>query len=403
MNKNVRNIVVFVLVAVFIFAGLFSKDLFKNIYTSAKNLIKGDKSVAERIDKFIDEVENTMTDKLSYHDEMMDINSFVISRTGQDYVVKDGTVVVKTKSGYLANGVPKIDSAVMQKYADSAKELYEYTKSKEIPFLYVMAPRKGYSMEYPAGTENYIAENCQEYLGYLKDRNVPYLEIRELMEEQGISEEDAFFVTDHHWRPNTAFWATGEICKALNKMYGYTYDNAIFDLKNYNIKTYENWFLGSQGKKVGTDFTVNRADDIDLITPKFETNLTVAQPLRNSSKTGTFTETLISMSYITTKDYYKYNPYAMYTGGDFHIQTIENHNNPDGPDVLVIRDSFACASTPFLALTARNTHILDLRNYAGMYGPRVESVQKYIDEMDPDYVIVLYNGIDKDDLKYNFK
>lgn len=403
MNKNIRNIIIFVLVMVFVFGGLFSKDIFDKLYNSAKNLIKGEKSISEKIDKFIDEVEDTLTEKLAYHDEMMDINSFVISRTGQDYVVKDGTTVVKTKSGYLANGTAKINSEVLKKYADSAKGLYEYTKSKDIPFLYVMAPRKGYSMEYPAGTDNYIAENCQEYLGYLKERNVPYLEIRELMEKQGVSEEDAFFVTDHHWRPNTAFWATAKICEALNKVYGYTYDKSIFDLNNYNIKTYENWFLGSQGKKVGTDFTVNRADDIDLITPKFDTNLTVAQPLKNASVTGTFEKTLISMSYIKTKDYYKYNPYAMYTGGDFHIQTIENHNNPDGAKVLVIRDSFACAATPFFALTAGTTHILDLRNYAGMYGPRVESVEKYIDEMQPDYVIILYNGIDQDDLKYNFK
>ena len=38
-----------------------------------------------------------------------------------------------------------------------------------------------------------------------------------------------------------------------------------------------------------------------------------------------------------------------------------------------------------------------------MYGDRVQSVSKYIEEMQADYVIILYNGVFKDDAKYTFE
>ena len=223
------------------------------------------------------------------------------------------------------------------------------------------------------------------------------------MENDGISEAEAFFITDHHWKPKSAIWATAKICNELNNRYGFEYDKSMFDLSNYNIKTYEDWFLGSQGKKVGRFFTDLYVDDIDIITPKFDTSLTVSQPLKKESKTGTFEETLISKVRYEEKGYYDYNPYVAYTGGDYHIQTIENLNNTEGKDILVIRDSYAAALTPFLSLTAHNTHMLDLREMSGMYGDRVASVSQYIEEMKPDYVIVMYYGVNKDDKKYTFE
>lgn len=403
MKKINRNVFVFIFVALFIISGLFSKDLVKELKKSAKDFIKSDKSVSDRVETIIDDIENITTEELSYHNEMVDLNSLVLNKTGTDYVVKNSDTVVKADNDYLAYGVSKMDDETLTKYADNISELYEYTKQKDIPFLYVMTPQKGYDLEFPAGTENYIEENCKAHLKNLEERGVPYFEIRQSMENEGITEDEAFFVTDHHWTAKTAFWATSQICSEIDSRYGFEYDKTVFDLENYNIKTYENWFLGSQGKKVGRFFTDLYVDDIDLITPKFNTSLTVSQPLKDETKTGTFEETLISMERIEEKGFYEYNPYVVYTGGDYHIQTVENHNNTDGKDILVIRDSYAAASTPFLSLTAHNTHMLDLRNYSGMYGDRVASVSAYIDEMQPDYVIVMYYGVNKDDLKYTFE
>ena len=403
MKKINKNLFVFIFVSLFIIAGLCSPDLWNGMKNAVKEFVKSDKPVDTKIEKLIDDVQDISTKKLTYHDDMLDINSFVLNKTGTDYVKKNSDVVVKADNDYLAYGVPKMNDETLTKYADNISELYEYTKKNNIPFLYVMTPQKGYGLEYPAGTDNFIKENCTTHLKNLDKRGVPYLEIRQCMENEGISEEEAFFITDHHWKPKTAIWATEKICSELNTRYGFEYDKSVFDLSNYNIKTYEDWFLGSQGKKVGRFFTDLYVDDIDIITPKFDTSLTVSQPLKKETKTGTFEETLISKVRIEKKGYYDYNPYVAYTGGDYHIQTVENLNKKDGKDILVIRDSFAAASTPFLSLTAHNTHMLDLREMAGMYGPRVASVSEYIEEMKPDYVIVMYYGVNKDDKKCTFE
>ncbi len=403
MKKINKNVFVFIFISLFLMVGLCSREFWVDMKNSVKNFIKSDKPTDQRIEKIIDDVEDTSTKKLAYHDSMLDINSFVLNKTGTEFVKKNNDIVVKADNDCLAYGVSEMSDETLTKYADNISKLYEYTKENDIPFLYVMTPQKGYSLEFPAGTENYIKDNCTTHLKNLDERGVPYLEIRECMEKEGITEEDAFFITDHHWKPKTAIWATEKICGELNRKYGFEYDKSVFDLSNYNIKTYEDWFLGSQGKKVGRFFTDLYVDDIDIITPKFDTSLIVSQPLKKESKTGTFEETLISKVRYEKKGYYDYNPYVAYTGGDYHIQTVENLNNTDGKDILVIRDSFAAASTPFLSLTAHNTHMLDLREMSGMYGDRVASITEYIEEMNPDYVIIMYYGVNKDDKKYTFE
>ena len=403
MKKINKNIFVFIIISLFLVVGLCSTQFWDDMKDAVKSFVKSDKPVDQQIEKIIDDIEDVSTKQLLYHDDMLDLNSFVLNKTGTESVKKNSDVVVKADNDYLAYGVPAMDEKTLTKYADNIGELYQYTKENNIPFLYVMTPQKGYGLEYPAGTDNFIKDNCTTHLKNLEERGVPYLEIRDCMEKEGISEEEAFFITDHHWTPKTAIWATEKICNELNSRYGFDYDKSVFDLSNYNVKTYEDWFLGSQGKKVGRFFTDLYVDDIDIITPKFDTSLTVSQPLKNESKTGTFEETLISKVRYEEKGYYDYNPYVAYTGGDYHIQTIENLKKTDGKDILVIRDSYAAASTPFLSLTAHNVHMLDLREMSGMYGDRVASVSQYIEEMKPDYVIVMYYGVNKDDKKYTFE
>ena len=403
MKKINKNIFVFTIISLFLIVGLCSSELWEDMKDAVKNFAKSNKPVDQRVEKIIDDVEDISTKQLFYHDDMLDINSFVLNKTGTESIKKNNDVVVKADNDYLAYGVAAMPDNTLEKYADNISELYEYTKENNIPFLYVMTPQKGYGMEFPAGTDNFIKENCTAHLKNLDERGVPYLEIKQCMDDEGISEEEAFFITDHHWTPKTAIWATERICKELDARYGFDYDKSVFDLANYNVETYEDWFLGSQGKKVGRFFTDLYVDDIDIITPKFDTHLTVSQPLKNESKTGTFEQTLISKVRYENKGYYEYNPYVAYTGGDYHIQTIENHNNPEGKDILVIRDSYAAASTPFLSLTSHNVHMLDLREMSGMYGDRVASVSEYIEEMDPDYVIIMYYGVNKDNAKYTFE
>ena len=111
------------------------------------------------------------------------------------------------------------------------------------------------------------------------------------------------------------------------------------------------------------------------------------------------------MNNVNRKEYYRLNPYAAYSGGDFRLQIMKNNLNPSGKKILIIRDSFACAVAPFLSLHSSELHIVDIRNREGYVGNKID-VYEYIEEIKPDYVIVLYQNSTKlEDVagRYDFK
>ena len=198
-------------------------------------------------------------------------------------------------------------------------------------------------------------------------------------------------MTDSHWKPRCGFIANSYLCEELNRLYGFSYNKKYIDISNYNIKNYENLFLGCWGKKTGTYFTWDGADDFELITPRFETNLLLEEPLKNVKKEGAFEDTVLYLENLE-KDYYNKESYAVYNGGNRQLQIVKNHLNPNGKRVLIVRDSFACVVTPFLALQTSELHICDVRKHQD--GEKI-NVEDYIKKTNPDYVIVLYAGVKK--------
>ena len=72
-------------------------------------------------------------------------------------------------------------------------------------------------------------------------------------------------------------------------------------------------------------------------------------------------------------------------GGDYPIAVIENLNASCDKSVLVIKDSYANAVLPFLALTTRKVTMIDPRYFDG-------SIKDYIKNNKPDVVLLLCNS-----------
>ena len=64
---------------------------------------------------------------------------------------------------------------------------------------------------------------------------------------------------------------------------------------------------------------------------------------------------------------------------------MRNENNPDGPRIVLIRDSFSCALAPFLALQCSQLTTIDLRYYEG-------NLAEELEQMQPDLVLLLYTA-----------
>ena len=127
------------------------------------------------------------------------------------------------------------------------------------------------------------------------------------------------------------------------------------------------------------------ADDITLYTPKFDSELTYSCPAYGFTRTGPFETSVCFPERVARQDWFNGNPYTYYAGGDYPIATITNHKNPDGPRVVLLRDSFACALTPFLALSCSELTTIDLRYFEG-------DLLDTIAGLEPDIALTLYTA-----------
>lgn len=268
--------------------------------------------------------------------------------------------------------------------ANSIKKLNDYLKKENIPLLYVQAPSKisKYEDELPKGVKSYDNEYADNYISQISDE-IDVIDLREEMYNDGLNQADYFFNTDHHWTPEGAFYGFQKVSLLLKEKYGFKFDKKFTDLNNYDKIVYEDWFLGSQGKRVGKYYA--GVDDISLYIPKFETNFYNSLPADNYNRSGEWSDALISKHHIDKKDYFKANPYAMYIGGDYSLNIIKNNLSQNDKKVLLIRDSFGCAFTPFLSLICSELDTVDFRYY------KQGSIIDYIEESKPDIVIALFN------------
>ena len=396
MKRIDFNKIIFVAIFVIIIAGLFSVPVMKSVYGALRQFAGSGDFIM-----FTDEIDEA-SKKMTYKEKLIDLNSIVGRLTGVRKIEKDDENVLRLENDYLYYERKKISDELVNQAADSCIALKNKSEEQGSYFTYVYVPEKAY---FDNKTHIEYKNSVDGFLEKLDNGGVRILNIAEKLKEQGKSMEDAYYITDHHWKAETGFWATGLICEELKQNAGFTYDENFMSLENYDVKTYEDWFLGSQGKKVGRYFTSLGFDDFTLITPKFKTDLSVTY--RGENRKGEFKESVLNLNHLNTKDHYNKNCYATYSDGDFPEQIIENNlSTDDGKKILVIRDSAACCVTPYLSLAAKTTRIIDIRNmHCGQKG-YVESVYNYIEEFKPDYVIVIYMGLnigERNASKYNFK
>lgn len=392
MKKINKNLFVFIIVFLIVGTGYLSRDYVGTMINSAKTFVTDTKvkGPMEAFSTFTSSVDNNSVEYLSNHSKFMDINSLYNNVINTRVVKKDDETVVKMDNGYLSGEVKSIPNSSIKQYVKNIKELQNKTHT---PIVYVMAPEKGYNGGIPSNAQNYIKSNCDRFINELKRNSLDYLDLRDAMNKQKISEKMAFFNTDHHWKPSTGLWATEEICKKLNMNYDFTYSKKLIDISNYNIKKYDNYFLGSYGKKVGTYFTKYGLDDFELITPKFDTGLVVNNPVKKQKKSGKFEDTIINSKSLSYDDVYDSWVYSTYSYGDNALQIIDNKkSDKNAKTILVVRDSFAGVVTPYLSLECKQLHILDLRESV-IGTDRIKSVSDYANKIKPDYIIILYKTV----------
>lgn len=335
---------------------------------------------------FLKEAENALNQDLDRDHLFIQLYGGVQRLSGRSVIedVVSSNTVVRLSTGALnfVNLDAQGSSPSISGNIDAAAGLRDRLEDASIPYLYVQAPQKierGVGM-LPAGLEDTINSGVDTFLSGLDARGVDYLDLRPRFE---ATDDYAswFFRTDHHWRPEAAFQAFSYLLPELTAQQGFYFDPAITDESQYDKIIYSDFFLGSQGKRVGSLYA--GADDITRYSPKFQTDLSYTAPLYQIARTGTFDTSVMFPERVAQQDWFKANPYTLYAGGDYATATAVNHLNPDGPRIVLIRDSFACAITPFLSLACSELTTIDLRHL------KADPIQTIL-ATKPDLVITLY-------------
>jgi hypothetical protein len=162
-----------------------------------------------------------------------------------------------------------------------------------------------------------------------------------------------------------------------------TIDLSLFNPERYRRDVYEDWFLGGYGKKV----TLSRAalEDISLLYPQFDTDVSIQIPSRAIDAQGTF-DVFYDYRQIEKIDYYTLNPYMAYLHGMNAVTVVHNNIARNESKALFIGDSFSLTLVPFLACGIETTELLLLgeNQFTG-------SVKSYIEQSRPDMVVVMYD------------
>lgn len=317
-------------------------------------------------------------DNFWHHEDFVDFQGLAALLSGQEInngVIKglDGSLYLETDAEYV------FDEQTERKNTQDTVKILKAAESAGADVLYVQRVYK--TGELPYG---YVFQQDIQYDFWKKtisNSGFPVLDIKEEM-----SETLEFYKTDHHWRVESAFEAAGCIVKRLNEEYGLALDSGILNAENYSFLKWEDSFLGSMGIRTGKYFAGK--DDFVMPVPNFNTDLTYrhfVDGVPEKEMQGSFSEAFLDMSILNDPNYN--NKYNACLNGGYAENIVINRLNPEGNKVLVISDSFARPLVQYLSLCFGETRYLDPQR--GRYN---ESYIEYIQEYQPDIVIVMYSA-----------
>ena len=266
-----------------------------------------------------------------------------------------------------------------------------FCKERGINFVVVLVPWKFPRSSPYAGTLDFSGENADAYVAGLREQGIDVIDLRTDMERDGISYDDFFMKTDHHWTLATARWAASVLATHLNHAYGYQFDTSRLSASCFREERYPACFLGSHGTPLM--LPASYEEDFFLSYPTYPTAFHLTIPSMEIDRQGDFS-ILYDMRQMTS-DTYMYHTYAY---GDPALLTIRNQAKADGKHLLFLHDSYGSAPTPFLALGVARLDSIDPRNFTG-------SLRTYIEREQPDTVVLCYGAMEfnLDDLLHSLR
>lgn len=374
MGKSTRYVLAAFFVASIFVIGLFTAWGCRH---TAKSIF-----VKHEVENVRATVEESIKDNFAWHNQWINLNGGFQRLLGVTVVRGANGDVYKLSNGQIMYTLPK---KKMKTYANYVVKFRDELAKAGIPLMYVQYPFKIEGDDVmPIGTHVYGNSNADALVERLREAGVDTLDIRDSIKDEGLEWSSLFFRTDHHWKPTTGLWASGKMMEHVSEKYGLDVDMSCYDLDNYEVTTYKDWMLGSIARRTGAWY--DGVEDFDLLDPKFETDFDFSgtRSGKTIERSGPFWDSMYDFSNLKEKATFDFNTYSTYTGGQYRLAHFVNKKAKNDFRILMVRDSFSCATVPFIAMNASEVVTIDMRRYK-------KSVLEYAKKHDFDLVMVAYN------------
>lgn len=292
---------------------------------------------------------------------------------------------VKDRKGYLFSGNFWPGFGDDQKMlAERVRRLMDYMEGKGTRVGFVLCPEKPVRKEacYPGIPYRSFEVLGNDLMRWLDYYSVPCLDLRKTIENSGLTYEEAWFRTDHHWTPRAAFEGYRGVVDWMNEAFGAELDTEgkTRNIANYNQVCYPAAMLGSQGRDAGLVYSGGMEDYIAVIPKEAGSYRWNYDDI--DRREGSFTEAFVN------EDLYSSGPYQV-NAGMYYLNEVTyysrqiNKDLKDGKRILLLRDSFASPVGAFLAQNFEQVDMLWSLQY------EEEEIRKYLEENPYDYVLVM--------------
>ncbi len=301
-----------------------------------------------------------------------------ISVLGQREVVDSELNVYKLKNGWLTHMQKDVSP---KDYAREIDDFNNFLTSQGIPNVYVITAMSGDERtgQLPLGVTHNYKERTKELTDILDANGIGYLDGYKLLANSGDEYFSYFYKTDHHWNDKAGIFIAGEITNYLNLKFQYNLDASIYNLDNYDLKTYKKIFLGSLGRKTSAGYV--SPENFDIYLPKYETSFVVSAD--NLHTEGDYFTAFINKSLLENVKKYSHLCYDAFLYSNHPLMTIENRLCNNGKRLLVIKDSKANVVDAHLASSVQYLDIIDPRYMKS-------GIRDYIKNTNPDVVLSIF-------------
>ena len=263
--------------------------------------------------------------------------------------------------------ITRFDQPDAQRVTDNLNYVNNFVENVDIPVIFSLIPTQAciWADRLPEGAPNASQTDLlTQAQGAVTGATWADL-YSPLMEHK---DEDIFYRTDHHWTSLGAYYGYAGLSGAL----GYE----PVPLGDYQETGRSTQFYGTVFSSSGVRWV--KPDTITTYVP--EDGITVvSHTYDNQGNPVEEPRELYVESFLSVKD-----KYSMFLGGNQSLGVVKNENNPDGPKLMIIRDSYADSLVPFLTAHYSEIHLLDPRYYH-------LSFADYAEQNGIDQALVLYS------------